>query len=229
VSVTSTLFQFVGRLAIDKPFSNPYRGTLITSANKAERGLSALLWAGIGLIVLMTCLNMKTLFSDVALNTDLRPPPPRIAINIAGEQAKPEITLKTNNNDSLFQLAKQVIPASPPFAEAENINKQPKKAVNKTRLWQLHFQRPTISETVTNNEVADAARQLQSGDVSLAQRTLLAVLMQDPHNVEAMEGMHLVARQLGDAESEQKYLEMLRLEIPDYDFDRAGSVIGELD
>ncbi len=228
MNIAATLFHFVGHLAIEKPFSDPYRGALITSANKDETGLFALLSTGIGVIVLMTCLHMKTLFSDVELNANLRPPP-LIAATIAAGQVKPEIVLKTNNNDSLFQLAKQDAPASPPSAESGNINQQPNKPVHRTRLWQLHIQRPVVPETLVINEVAHAARQLQSGDVSLAQQTLQALLTRDHHSVEAMEGMRLVARQIGDAESEQKYLEMLRLEIPDYDLDRDGTLIGGLD
>jgi hypothetical protein len=228
VNVASTISQVIGRLVIDKPFSHPYRGALITSANKAERGLFALLWAGIGLIMLTTCLHMKTVFSDVALNTNLLSPP-RIAMNIAHEQVEPEIALKTNNNDSLFQLVKQDAPVSPPSAEPESTNQRPKKSVHRTRLWQIAIQRPAISETLVINEIANAARQLQSGDMRLAEQTLQALLTRDPHSVEAMEGMRLAARQLGDAEGEQKYLEMLRLEIPDYDLDRDGAVIGGLD
>jgi Tfp pilus assembly protein PilF len=93
----------------------------------------------------------------------------------------------------------------------------------------LHIQRPALSETLANNEIANAARQLQAGDVSLAQRVFQALLTEDPHSVEAMEGMRLAFRQLGDAESEQKYLEMLRLEIPDYDFDRNEPLISGID
>lgn len=228
MNVASTISQVIGRLVIDKPFIHRYRGALITSANKAERRLFALLWAGIGLIILMTCLHMKTLFSDVALVTNLQPPP-QIAINIGTEQTKSEIVLKTNNNDSLFQLAKQDAPVSSPSTEPEKINQRPKKLVHRARLWQIAIQRPAISETLVINEIANAARQLQSGDVRLAEQTLQALLTRDPHSVEAMEGMRLAARQLGDAEGEQKYLEMLRLEIPDYDLDSDSAVIGGLD
>lgn len=228
MNVASTISQVIGRLVIDKPSSHPYRGVLLSSANKAERRLFALLWAGIGLIILMTCLHMKTLFSDVALVTNLQPPP-HMTINIGTEQAKSEIALKTNNNNSLFQLAKQDAPVSPPSADTENINQRPKKSVHRSRLWQIEIQRPAISETLVINEIANAARQLKSGDMRLAEQTLQALLTRDPHSVEAMEGMRVAVRQLGDAEGEQKYLDMLRLEIPDYDLDRDGAVIGGLD
>jgi hypothetical protein len=229
LNVASTFAQFVGRLAIDKTFSHSYRGALITSKCKNEQMLLALSWVGVGLIVLMTCLHMKTLFLfDVELNTNLRLPP-RIANNIAPELAKPEIVLKENNGESLFQQAKQDLPVITPLKSPIEQDGRPKIAPRYIRQWQLHIQRSALSETLANNEIANAARQLQAGDVSLAQRVFQALLTADPHSVEAMEGMRLAFRQLGDAESEQKYLEMLRLEIPDYDFDRNESLISGID
>jgi hypothetical protein len=228
LNVASTFAQFVGRLAIDKTFSHPYRGELITSKCKDEQMLLALSWVGVGLIVLMTCLHMKTLFFDVELNTNLRLPP-RIANNIAPELAKPEIVLKENNGESLFQQAKQDLPVITPLEGPIERDGRPKIAPPYIRQWQLHIQRPALSETLANIEIANAARQLQAGDVSLAKRVFQALLTADPHSVEAMEGMRLAFRQLGDAESEQKYLEMLRLEIPDYDFDRNESLISGID
>lgn len=228
MNVASTFAQFVSRLAIDKTFSHPYRGALITSKCKDEQMLLALSWVGVGVIVLMTCLHMKTLFFDVELNTNLRLPP-RIANNIAPELAKPEIVLKENNGESLFQQAKQDLPVITPLESLIERDGRPKIAPRYIRQWQLHIQRPALSETLANNEIANAARQLQAGDVSLAKQVFQALLTADPHSVEAMEGMRLAFRQLGDAESEQKYLEMLRLEIPDYDFDRNESLISGID
>lgn len=223
----SNIAQLIGRLITYQSFSHPYRGSLNTSACKAERGLFALLLAGFGLIVLIISLHMKALF-PVELDS-VKPSPPRIEMHIATEHSKPEIALKANNNDSLFQVVKPDTSAPPLLAKPEEREVRPKTPIHKMRLWQLHIQRSPISETTAFNEVANAARQLQSGNVSLAKRTLQAMLIQDPHSVEAMEGMRLVSRQLDDAESEQKYLEMLQLEIPDYGLDHDDALISGLD
>lgn len=223
---TSIISRLVGRLPIDKPFSSPYRGVLITPAYKPEVQLFALLGGGLGLIILMTCLHMQALFSDVDLHS-FQPPPHR-AIDIVAEQVKPEIAL-ANNHDSLFQLLKQDTPVNPLLTDAVERDARPKAAMRNTRLWQLQIHRPAISETLVINEIENAARQLQSGQVSVAQQTLRAVLARDSHSVEAMEVMRLASRQLGDVESEQQYLERLRLEIPEYDFDRNDALISGSD
>ena len=228
MSRVSTISKFFSRLSIYPFFSSAYGGALISSSCKAERALAVLLWAGIGLIVLMTCMHMDTLFPDEDLHT-LQQLPPRIAITIAAAQAAPEMALKRKDNDSLFQLVEKDMPVHPLLPESVERDRRPQAPVRHIRQWQLHIQRPAIPETLVADGVANAARQLQSGQLSLARQALQAVLTQDPHSVQAMEGMRLASRQLGDVESEQKYLEMLRLEIPGYDIDHNETLISGLD
>jgi hypothetical protein len=170
------------------------------------------------IVVFTTCLQLRTAFFNTGTHALTQPPQPFVT-HAPAPQAKPEIALKRYGGNSVFQLTKQhapeIIPAKHP-AEPDKQEHAVPVPLRNIRPWQLQIYRPPISDARMLGAIAHAQQQLQSGQLGLARQTFLAVLSQDSHRVEAIEGMLQISRQLGDREGEEQYLERLRQEIPGY-------------
>lgn len=220
--------RFVRRIKLYLSFKKVYCASFrMTSSWKTEAGLTALLCSGMGLMVIVACMQLRDVFIDTdtyvsdALSKNVQPPPLLSTSNLPAKQVLLENTIEEKNTDTLFQLDKQEeLPALLPeqHTQTEKPNHAAKLPVRHTRLLLLQIQRPSASQTLMIDTISNAHQHLQSGRLSLARQAFLIALAQDTHSVEAMEGMLLVSRQLGDSQSEQEYLERLRQAIPDYDF-----------
>lgn len=219
MSPLSMMAQLAIRIKLHRLFTGTYRRSLVTAACwKTEKGLTSLLCGGMGLILFTTCLQLRAVFFDTG-TLALNQPPQLLVTHTSAPQAMPEIVLKRYGDNSVFQLTKQHAPEIIPAKQHAEPDKQEHAVqvpLRNIRQWQLQIYRPPISDAFMLGTIAHAQKQLQSGQVGLARQAFLAVLTQDSHCVEAIEGMLQVSRQLGDREGEEAYLERLRQEIPDY-------------
>ncbi|MGP1716617.1 MAG: hypothetical protein ACTS9Y_05500 [Methylophilus sp.] len=224
--------RFIRRIKLYLSFKKVYRGSLVlTPTWKTETGLTALLSAGMALMGVVTAVLIKTMFFDTQSHTaevglKNMQPPPLLTSHVPIEQKVSNSLVAVKNNETLFQLNKPPVQEAPPaeqHAQLERPHRTAKVPIQQMRPWHLQIHRPSMSTTHMEGIIANAHELLQSGQVSLARQAFLMLLTQDAHSVEAIAGMLLVSRQLGDSQSEEEYLEKLRQEIPDYE---EGTVMG---
>ncbi|HSI27964.1 MAG TPA: hypothetical protein VK953_01685 [Methylophilus sp.] len=224
---------FFRRIKLNLAFQKAYRGSfMMIPSSKGEKGLTALLCGGMGLMVMVACMQMKAMFVDTenhaaeALSKNIQPPP-MLTSKLSAKQGLSEISIEGKNTDTLFQLDKQEllnVPSPEQHTQTEKPYRAAKLTLRHSQLWQLQIHRPFVPQALMVNAIANAHQRLQSGHVDLARQVFLNVLNHDMHSVGAIEGMLLVSRQLGDKQSEGEYLERLRQEIPDYN---DGNVTGK--
>jgi predicted Zn-dependent protease len=143
--------------------------------------------------------------------------PPHITASDVVPEEIPEILLEKNLGASLFQLNRhdEMQPTLSGHLEKRN-STQSMPDPRKPR-WLLKVEKPLVVGAAHMSNIAEAEVHMHEGRVHSARKTLLAVLQQDPHNVEAMAALAKLARELGESEAEQTYLQILRQEIPEYD------------
>lgn len=130
--------------------------------------------------------------------------------------------------DSLFRLSRPVIEANTPQAvisPAETVEKN-HRFLPLPSLWQLQIQQTTDSEETTR-ALANASKYLQSGELGLARRSLMSVLSRDTHHVQALAGLALISRKVGNMDEETEYIAALRQVVPDYVLDESFSLDSE--
>jgi hypothetical protein len=193
-----------------------YSRALISSSSwKTEKGLYGLLSGGMGLM-LFVCIQQGMAISGNKPPEKIDNPPKVPMAATVSKPLVPEVDLDRSN--SLFHLTKET-PAALPVQS----NKKATEGVTSRKLAgptsvlvQLQIYRPQASEDMVFDEVAKANAYLQSGNAAMAKKIFQAILLQDSHQVEALQGMLLVSRKRGDLKAEEAYLERLRQEIPDY-------------
>lgn len=218
--------EFFCHIRLYRSMRSVYRGSIISTADwKNERALTAVLCAGAGLMIIAANFNIRTIFFGTEVQA--REPlskniqsPSLLTATIPTQEPLPEASFKGKRTHSLFKLAKHVAFEPPNRVQHVGLEKPAHKAeipAHDSRFWQLQIQHSTVSEALMRGAMTDADKYLYSGHVDLARQAYMSVLTQDAHNVEALEGMLVVARRLKDIQNEEVYLERLRLEIPDYD------------
>lgn len=210
------LYTIIRRRALTRSFAKAYRGSLIKTVSwKTESGLSAFLWGAIVFMLIAMGSQLRIMFLPTDLSTFRQPP--RISSIRAVPAVMPEIVLEKNLGVSLFQLPPhdETLPTLSGNQEKRNSSHSMPNP-NKPR-WLLKVERPLVADAAPMRGMTEAAVQMQEGRVHSARKTLLAVLQQDPHNVEVMAALAKLARELGEVEAEQTYLQILRQEIPEYD------------
>lgn len=211
--------RFANRVQRRRTYRAAYQGALVHRlAWQTERGLHVLLWAG---IAGMTFVAVQPIIMPVSPASPISSQPPqRLAVIPSLPLSLPVTEQVQAHNDSLFVLT------SPPAAEPPQLGAVSERPVRTSApdnlpvrplpRWQLEVQSSTMAETMALHALANANRYLQTGKFELARQWLLDILGQDPHRVEALAGMLLLSKKLGDIDSEQAYLERLRQVIPDY-------------
>lgn len=210
--------RFANRVQRRRTYRAAYQGVLVHRlAWQTDRGLHVLLWAGIAGMTFVAVQPIIMPISPAPLISSQ--PPQRLAVIRSLPPPLPVTAQVQAHNDSLFVLTSplaaepsQLVAVSEHPVRTSAPNNPPVRPLR----WQLEVQSSTMTETMALHALANANRYLQSGKFELARQWLLDILGQDPHRVEALAGMLLVSKKLGDIDSEQAYMERLRQVIPDY-------------
>lgn len=165
-------------------------------------------------MLIATGQQLKIMFAPADLSTLQQPP--RIITGDAVPEAIPEILLEKNIGVSLFRLNRHEIQPTLSGNQEKRNSTHSMPNPHKPR-WLLKVERPLVADAAHMSNMTEAAVHMQQGRVHSARKTLLAVLQQDPHNVEAMAALTKLSRELGETNAEQTYLQILRQEIPEYD------------
>jgi hypothetical protein len=219
MNVYPLLKQQLLRARRHQSYRRIYRRSCLPSAYaSSDRCLLAMLAGGVVLIVLTTLQHVLWAAEKQLLDQ----PPPRMTSNLPAMRLLPEVNLQAKNADTLFKPVKQPVPSLEQHAQPEKSSLKTAVAAAHKRPWQLQIVRPAVAVALMSAEIDDGYRHLRVGQLPLARQVFLTALTHDSHSVEAMEGMLLIARQVGDSQSEADYLDRLRLEIPFYEHDSAS-------
>lgn len=200
----------------------PYRGALIDNGLKRfEIKLLVLLWSGITLLSGVVGQQVYKLYAEDEQHFELSKSSQKLSMAVS--PAKPMNTMpttQTNMVQSIFHVIKAETPAVPVVdskqQETQHSNANTQQVDTRSSLWQLSVQHPAVNELSLADQLASAKSQLQAGHFERARQTFERILMQDPHQVEALAGMLMVISQRGDANQRDDYLRRLREEIPEY-------------
>jgi hypothetical protein len=211
--------QSVRRFKFYLASQSAYRGCLMTASSwKAEKALHALLWGVAGLIMIVSYQPLQTARLDRTSNV-FKKPSQRLPVNSSAVKSSSDLVQNKNVSQSIFQLAKQ-LPEAATGVEPDHVLTEkliPQKRVAKQLRMQLQIQQAVISEAEILNSLAYANQSIQSGQLESAKEVLQEILRQDPHQVEALEGMLMISRKVADPSREEEYLERIRQEIPEYE------------
>lgn len=166
-------------------------------------------------MLIATGQQLRIMFSPADLST-LQQPPRIITGDAVPEEVIPEILLESNLGVSLFRLNRHEIQPTLSGNQEKRNSTHSMPNPHKPR-WLLKVERPLVADDAHMSNMTEAAVHMQQGQVHSVRKALLAVLQQDPHNVEAMAALAKLSRELGESDAEQTYLQILRQEIPEYD------------
>lgn len=218
--ISEFIQKLAGRTKINWTYGRAYRRALIKPAIWSnERILNTLLLAGIGLMVFLICQHAMWILRKEPLQAFIKPPQ-QLQVKPAHEKIMPKSGLTLNRQVSLFTLIKPSNISKETEAKdsgnRENAARKLEAPVINPRAWRIQIQSPHLVEDGALNNISNAHKYLQAGNVDLATQVFQSILLQDPHRVEALVGMWLVSKTLGHAQTQEEYLQRLRQEIPDY-------------
>lgn len=213
------------RIRVRHLFHMAYHKALIPDlAWQTERGLHMLLCGGAAGMVLIAIWQFSTQQSSQPPYTPPTSQPQHLLSAIPLSQSATD-TMQQRDN-SLFSLPPPVpMTADAPLTPLPAPARHPAQPLPR---WQMQVKSLSSSPTV-QPMLAEAYHDMQRGEFAMARQRLQVVLAQDTHQVEALAGMLLICKKLGDLDGEQIYLEQLGQIIPGYVYDDEVRLLSELE